>query len=254
MRMPREAAPGRAPRGGPAAGGVRGGPGARGPGRAPSAAGPRGVPPRARGAARASVAPAWPRSCWPWSSVGAPAGPRRTPRGRAGRGPGARGAPPRTAWARPAAARASPRPPRRGPPRPTRVPPQTASAHEAARAPVWPTPGASPGRAPRGARRRGPPSPPGGPCPRARARCQALSSRPGGGGWLGNVGRTGRPGVTETAPMRRRGRGRRRGPDSRGARGARARSPCPGIALLSGSMGAMRRAPPERGLPANLRH
>ena len=93
MRMPREAAPGRAPRGGPAAGGVRGGPGARGPGRAPSAAGPRGVPPRARGATRASVAPAWPRSGWPWSSVGAPAGPRRTPRGRAGRGPGARGAP-----------------------------------------------------------------------------------------------------------------------------------------------------------------
>ena len=86
-RGPREAAPGRAPRGGPAAGGVRGGPGARGPGRAPSAAGPRGVPPRARGAARASVAPACPRSCWPWSSVGAPAGPSLTPRGSDWLGP-----------------------------------------------------------------------------------------------------------------------------------------------------------------------
>jgi len=84
---PREAAPGRAPRGGPAAGGVRGGPGARVPGRAPSAAGPRGVPPRARGAARASVAPACPRSCWPWSSVGAPAGPSLTPRGSDWLGP-----------------------------------------------------------------------------------------------------------------------------------------------------------------------
>jgi hypothetical protein len=111
--------------------------------------------------------------------------------GLAGRGPaaarllapGARGAPPRTARAGPAAARASTRPPRRGQPRTTRVPPPTASAHEAARAPGVPTPGASPGLAPRGARRRRPPAPPGVPCPRASARCQAVSRRPGGGVW-----------------------------------------------------------------------
>jgi hypothetical protein len=182
-RGPREAAPGRAHRCCPSAGGVLVGHGARGQGRAPRAEGPSGVPQRASGAARAAGAPSCPRACWPWSSVGAPAGPRRPPRGRAGRGSGARGATPRTARAGPAAARASTRPPRRGQPRTTRVPPPTASAHEAARAPGVSPPGASPGLAPRGARRRRPPAPPGVPCPRARARWQAWSRRPGGGVW-----------------------------------------------------------------------
>ena len=97
------------------------------------------------------------------------------------------------------------------------------------------------------------------PCPTARACGLPAADRAGQPlagrrtGW-GDAGGLRSPGVKETAPMRRRGRGRLRGPDRRGARGARARSPCPGIALLSGSMGAMRRAPPERGLPANRRH
>jgi len=167
----------------------------------------------------------------------APAGPPRGRRGRDRRRPGRlRGLP--------GAARRAQRGSPRRPPAPTR-PRAPRSGPRQARL-LGGLPGARGGGAPP-PRRAGLAHVP----EHAARRCHTGQA---GGCGLGNVGRTVRPGVTETAPMRRRGRGRRRGPDSRGARGARARSPCPGIALLSGSMGAMRRAPPERGLPANLRH
>jgi hypothetical protein len=188
---------------------------------------------------RALVSPVWLagvqrlRACWP----PAPVGPPRGRRGRDRRLPVRR-------RGLPGAASRAPRGSPRRPPAPTRPRAPRACPRQARRL-GW-LPGARGGGAPpprRACRAHGP----------EHAARRGHAGQAGGCG-LGNVGRTGRTGVTATAPMRRRRRGRPRGQASRGARGALARSPCPGIALLSGSMGAMRREPPERGVPANRRH